>query len=1850
MTTLQSLNLNVEVLNELINANLESRDPNIEILQKYVGFGGIKEINYDVNNDQHWNNSNKSIRIILTDLHEKLIKHYGQTVAEKTFDSIRSSSLSAFYTPDQIINPIVNYFGEVAKKETKSFDVLEPSSGTGAFIRPLLNSKHINSVVSIEKDVLTALIQKHIYQDDKALFHSVAFEKIINNDLYINKKFDLVISNIPFGDISIFDPLFNKLPSGTAEFNSQKTIHGYFFEKSISKLKDNGYIGFITSTSISDSINNDYLRKDILKKCELIKVIRLPNNVFDSTKVVSDLIILKKRSKTLSSLNELTKEEQSFLKTENIEILEEDFKYESPINCYFLDENKNPNANVIGTFSTGFFHNKPTITISSDYSLDKIGNEIHKQLTDVLDKIIIQNIEQPTIFNVKSKPLQLSLFDEIEPIIENNNKLNENEVNTKIELSLEIINDNKLVPGNVFVYKDLLGVVEYSEIGPILKPIVLKSSNLHKQLSLSAEILITYKKLHAEDLINPNSDSAVLLRKELNSKYDNYVKEYLQFSLKSNKIISNYEIEFFKLTGLEIYNEKSFYFEKSNLFDQSTYQNTEIKILTLEDAINKSLNQYKEINIGYVAELTNKSVNDIIHEGLEQKLFFINPSVNTKFDISQEYVTLLDSNQNSSYNFVTKDELVSGPIRFKILELEQNKNWFQNEQIFIDTLDLLNTNKLYIVPINELQPKLGENWIPKHHFENFGSHLFETTISINQNQSNSSYSVPKPDYSYKANKDFSVLCKSGHTLNANKLLEYALHGSAPRITYTVKEGESKKTYLDREAMSKAQMKIDTIHNEWNQFVLANPSIGKELENRYNNVQNINVERIYNGSHLELPNLQNFEAFKHQKNCVWQLLNKNGGLADHIVGAGKSLIIAVTAMELKRLEIANKPMIIGLKSNIIDIYKDFQKAYPDAKILFPSDKEFNPHSRKNFIQKIQNNTWDAVILTHEQFSAIPQSREIQEKILKAELHNIRLDLDEAIKNNEVKVSKRVFNSLQKRIENKEVMLMKLAESVKKDPNLVTFDKLGVDHLIVDEAHVFKNLEFSTRHTNVAGLGSPEGSARALNMLFAVRTLQEKTGGDKGVSFFTGTPISNTLAELYLLKKYLTPSELEIRNMPNFDSWARSYAELSRDFELSVTNEIKAKERYRSFQKVPELARWYRSFSNVANENNIILDRPKLVNNLIEIENTPLQKELSKQLIEAVKNDNFSYFGIHLDEKQLTAKMLIATNISTKISMDVRMINPNLTQDEGSKVNAAAKEISKEYLQSNHFKGTQLVFCDSSTPNADKNQFTIYNALKTTLVEQYNIAPEEIQFIHNFDSKTAKSKLFDEVNDGNVRILIGSTQKMGVGVNAQKKVVAMHHIDIPWSPKDLLQRNGRGERQGNIAAKLYNNNTVNNYIYATTGTLDAYKYFLVDLKQKFISQIKNSNVTSRTIDEGEMGDDGVLSASAFIARLSGKEELLEKNKIDKQINELELKRNVLIKDVTTLKNEISYSEDVLPKIENRKLQYEKDLQNKNISFNITEKGFDYILTTTESKKIKNKEDITNYLLENINKYYTKNLDTTKIGSIGKFDLFLNGYLDQSDKTPKVYCRMYIKSQETSLEYLYSTGLVFEDKPGQLYRQPFDSIKNIESKIEDQERSFKSNTELLIKNKEKLPNIDPEQFDKKIENLKHKSHELSIIIENDTENIEKNLEISQIINDYAKSKDYYQLDKYLSSIETEQNYSVFNSIINNSEFDLNKKEELLSNYIYDKNLSKIITSRVNSSDFNNFSNFSEINNNPLKNNEILIYQVLNSNVPEKDKLILFKMLEIQNPLESLSIEKENLKSTEKNKNSSKNNERNL
>ena len=912
---------------------------------------------------------------------------------------------------------------------------------------------------------------------------------------------------------------------------------------------------------------------------------------------------------------------------------------------------------------------------------------------------------------------------------------------------------------------------------------------------------------------------------------------------------------------------------------------------TPDEALAMSLNKFGEVNLPYMSDtLGNMSEEDIV-ESLKDSLFY-NPIVN---------------------NYEIKDRFLAGNVVLKSKEIQE---WIAKEESRIENFPGYDGVEPYIdmakesvraleaarpqrIHFEELDFNFGERWIPMEVFSNYMSYFYGADIHIDYIPSMDEFNV---SYSGGNMKIWSEYAVQGHyrTYDGIALLEHALKNTVPNINKPGgKDGNGNVMKVpDTEAIQLAHSKIEEIRKGFTQWLeVQSPEFKEKLTDLYNDKFNCYVRPTYDGSHQTFPDL-NLEGLKEnlgvqslyssQKDCIWMLKQNGGGICDHEVGSGKTLIMCITAHEMRRLGLAKKPMIIGLKANIDDIAKTYKIAYPNAKILYADKNSYTEKNRVEFFNKMMSDEYDCIIMSHEQFQKIPQSPEIQTQILKEELKSVEESLD-VLKKEGQRVSKGMLSGLQKRKENLSVTIKNLQYLMnEKRDNVADFKTMGIDHILVDESHQFKNLMFTTRHNRVSGLGSVAGNQKTMNLLYAIRTIQEKTGKDLGATFLSGTTISNSLTELYLLFKYLRPNELKRQDISCFDAWAAIFAKKTTDFEFNVANNLVSKERFRYFIKVPELAAFYNEITDYRTADSVGIIRPEKNEIFHDMEPTELQKEYIGKLMEFAQSGDATLLGrAPLSDTETKSKMLIATDYARKMALDMRMIDPAFGDDPNNKASHCAKLVAEYYRKFNDQKGTQFIFTDIGTykPKA----WNVCSEIKRKLVEDYGIPEKEIRFIQEAGSSEKKrEKMIQDMNDGKIRVLFGATQNLGTGVNAQKRAVAVHHIDCPWRPSDLDQREGRAIRKGNEIARLYNNNKVDVIIYAVKNSLDAYKFNLLHCKQTFISQIKSGNVGQRTIDDGAMDEENGMNYSEYMAVLSGNTDLLDKAKIEKKILSLEGER--------------------------------------------------------------------------------------------------------------------------------------------------------------------------------------------------------------------------------------------------------------------------------------------------------------------------------------------------------------------------
>ncbi|MDR3328555.1 MAG: DUF3945 domain-containing protein, partial [Prevotellaceae bacterium] len=965
---------------------------------------------------------------------------------------------------------------------------------------------------------------------------------------------------------------------------------------------------------------------------------------------------------------------------------------------------------------------------------------------------------------------------------------------------------------------------------------------------------------------------------------------YGALNRKENTVLVDMDAHRREILALERQEGKDFV--KSDIFSQPVAFSGPVEIKNAEEALLASLNAYNEVRPSYMAGLLGVSEEEVAAR-LEGKIFY-NPLSPTGYEIAAQ--------------------LLSGNVVEKIDRLTRYAGQHPDDAKVAASIAALQKVVPEKIPFELLEFNFGERWLPGKFYNDFASHLLNTTVAVQYHPAADTFVVSADGAGYRPeiSEKYCVRTAS-RSYNGLHLMQYALLNTTPNITKTVTVNGEERKVRDAEAVQRVGAVVEQIRSAFTAWLSAQPkAVQDEITDLYNRKFNCFVKATYDGAHQTFPDLS-FAKLKYtdlyasQKSAIFMLKQNGGGIIDHEVGGGKTMIMCCAAHEMKRLGLASKPMIIGLKANIQQIAEAYREAYPSAKILYPGKEEFKEYNRNKFLHKIKNNAWDCVILTHEQFGQIPQSLNVQRGILQEELHAAEESLH--VLNRGASATKGQLRGLEKRKISIEAKLSRVSAALaaKKD-DVPDFNTMGIDHLFVDESHYFKNLMFTTRHNRVAGLGSSSGSGRALNLLYAIRTIQQRSGRDLGATFLSGTTISNSLTELYLIFKYLRPQALEKQNIHSFDAWAAVYAKKTSDYEFSVTNEIVQKERFRHFIKVPELAAFYGEVTDYKTAADIGIQRPEKNEVLYSIPPTPAQEAFTKQLVAFAKSGDATLLGrAPLDENEEMAKMLIATNYARKMSLDMRLIDPTLYEDHvDNKISHCARKIHEYYQKFNAQKGTQFVFSDLGTYK--KGEWNAYEELKQKLVDR-GIPADEVKFVHDATTDKKREALFKDMSEGRVRVLIGSTQKLGTGVNAQERAVTVHDLDTPWRPSDLEQRHGRAVRTGNEIAKMFNGNKVDVFIYATERTLDTYKFNLLQSKQTFISQIKSSKLGSRSIDEGGMDEAAGMSFAEYVAVLSGDTQLLEKAKLDKKIAVLESERTTFYRSRVEAVNKIkSISEKV------------------------------------------------------------------------------------------------------------------------------------------------------------------------------------------------------------------------------------------------------------------------------------------------------------------------------------------------------
>lgn len=1474
---LKSLVANVEAIATAMKVRIDDRqatDEEKEVLSRYSGFGGIK----DVLNIGTEHTVSDDVAEPIRKLQDLIgaYPYYDDAMRQAVINSIKSSVLTAFYTPKFLVDAVTRQIHATFKDNCLQMSTfLEPSAGIGGFLPVSMPGTRS---YAFEKDCLTGLILSLLY--DEATTVTAGFETIADQHLE-HESFDVIASNIPFGNFRVFDAEMWK--KGGMYEQSAKTIHNYFFVKAMELLNEGGLLAFVAPRGIADTPGNKFVREYLVNHADLITALRLPDTLFMQTsgiEVGSDLLIFQKHSRKAT----LSLREKMFL-----QVSKEKVDTAGTMTDY---------ANKIFTLP------KTALATDSRIALNQFGKYVRKyqwlgdgnamsQYLSALLKYDFDRYFRKALFanhGQDNTPVQMSLFGEPQTV-------------KGIRAYTEDM-ETWMKNGAMVVFEGQVGTLRfrkssrYTETAVDFVPVDEGKVNTDRAADYFP-IRKVYFELSGREREEQKECSE--LRKQLNTLYDAFIAKWGFFHDNDNKefiLLDSLGTEVFTIemqVGRDI-------FKADVMREPVAFKKIDTAVtLSPVEALASSLNFYGKVDMGYMAQATNKEEEEII-EALQGEIFY-NPA-NGEWEHKGKFL---------SGNIIAKQE--------ETLSFLPNLAGKEKEWAEASAKALENTIPEPI-PYEELDINMGERWIDTKLYADFASDLFGVGADVMYFDVNDTYLIRLQGYSPVAYNTYSV-----RNYNGEDLFVHALHDTVPEITKEEYRNGSKIRVPDEEAMQEASAKIQEIRDRFNRWLDDEPlEVRDELVRTYNERFNCYVRPHYDGSAQTFPGLS-FELFPYkelypsQKDAIWMIKQNGGGICWHEVGTGKTMIMCVAAYEMKRLGLVQKPLIIGLKANVHEIADTFRKAYPTAKVLYPGKEDFTPANRKEVFSKIKNNNWDCIILTHDQFSKIPQSEETMYDIFSEELADVERSLEVLEQSTMRYRSGRMQKGLETRKQNLEAKLAELQMKIdlRKD-DTIDFRSMGIDHIFVDECHCYKNLMFQTRHTRVAGIGNAQGSQRAMNLLFAIRDIQRRTGKDLGATFLSGTVVVNALTELYVMFKYLRPRELKRQQVSCFDAWAAIFTKKAADYELNVTGTIKRKERFRTYIKVPELAMFLREITDYRTADMINLDVPDKNVRFLSHAPTIQQEEMIGRLVAFAHSGQWEDLGLDIPQPDNLdkAKMLVATNVARKMSLDMRLLGDKFTDDPNNKASICARTIYDYYVSSNANRGTQFVFSDLATYKP--NEWNIYSDIKDKLVAM-GIPADEIQFIQYAKTERARKKLFADMNSGRVRVLFGSTSMLGTGVNAQERAVAVHHLEIPWRPADMEQRNGRAVRKGNTV-KLWGNNTVDVVIYGTEKTLDAYKFNLLKTKQMFINQINNGTIAVRRIDEDAMDEDNGMNFAEFVALLSGNTDLLEKTKLDNKIMQLEKEQAIFKKDRIRAERKIAANREDMTKAESAAARMTQD----------------------------------------------------------------------------------------------------------------------------------------------------------------------------------------------------------------------------------------------------------------------------------------------------------------------------------------
>lgn len=1424
---------NIDAIKTLKTIESEHRLATIEeqkILSLYVGWGGLSEA-FDSENE-NWTSEYRELKELLDDTE---------------YTSARASVNTAFYTDPAIIKAVSD---AVKNMGFKGGNILEPSCAIGNFFGTIDEEILDNSnVYGVEIDDVSGRIAKQLYQ--KVDISICGYEDTEFSDNF----FDLAIGNVPFGQYKVFDKDYRDL-----SFN----IHDYFFAKTLDKVRPGGIVAFITTIGTLDK-RSDVVRKYIGERAELLGAIRLPDITFKDnagTKAASDIIFLQKRD-----YRQLADQDWLGILPNEDDIL---------INSYFIE---NPDM-LLGKMATDNRYGDRSFTTCISDGTDLIES-LNKAITSLPTDIY-------TEYTVVS---------------------DENELLETIPADPEVRNYTYTVIGEDIYFRTNSVMTKQNFKGK-------DKDRVKACISISDYV----RKVMNMQLNGCTDDELFTALEGLNKAYDKFIKSYGYFHDRKNRSLFQDDDSYNILEALEE-NEDGKTYRKSPFFSRRTIKNAELvqSVDSVIDALNCSINEFGRVDLPYMASILDKDVEQIRKDMMSRGIPSSDLEYQTDEEIKMEeiidglsgiiFMNPLNYNPDNRYaGWETADEYLSGNVREKLRIAEEAAE--KDADLFSGNVSALTEVIPEWIDASNIEVRLGTTWIEDNDYEQFMYELFDISNYYQRTETrwggnnNSKIILEKDDFVngeyYIANKSMGYSEKLSTTygtsrLNGLEILEKLLNLKIVTVYDTYEDGDKKKRIINNKETMLAREKADIIKQEFKNWIFADPDRRDKYEKFYNENFNNTHLRSYNGDYLTFPGMTpTIELRPHQKNAVSRILLGGNTLLAHCVGAGKSFEMFAAVMEQRRLGIANKPAIIVPKSIVNQTANEFMRLYPTANLLVANTKNFAKKDRLKFLSRAATGDYDCIIMSHEQFKEIPISQKRKMQMLDKQYDLYTEALEQYAEKDRENGGKRwSIKKMERARQSIETKLKKIEDDISKGKiDLFTFEEIGIDSIFVDEAHGYKNREIITKMSNISGI-STSGSVMAEDMWYKVQYLNEKNHGAKGVVFATGTPVSNSMCEMFVMQSYLQNDRLMERGVAAFDSWATAFGEVTQSLDLAVEGKgYRLRNKFNKFVNVPELLTMFHEFADVQTAD------------MLQLPDVPTMRG-GKAIIVESQVDDFTQMYMdsiveraeRLRNKQVTDpkvdNFLKITGEARLLGTDARLLDASAPDNPDGKLNKAADNIYKEYIESKEkgIIGTQLVFSDIGTPSP--NKFNVYDELKSKLIER-GIPEEEIAFIHDAgDSDSKKQKIFDNTQSGKIRVLFGSTSKLGTGVNVQNHLVALHHLDCPWRPSDIEQREGRGLRQGN------ENREVAVYRYVTVGTFDAYLWSVVENKQKFINQVMRGNISDRNMSDI---DDTELGFAEIKAVASGNPKIKQKMELDMELGKLNMLKNAWKKNKYDLQDKI------------------------------------------------------------------------------------------------------------------------------------------------------------------------------------------------------------------------------------------------------------------------------------------------------------------------------------------------------------